>query len=153
MPLSARIDVPMSQSRLPVWVHPCAVKYDRLWERLFEYLDEWASAREVPGGIEVTFEQSPGVPRTVEVGVTSADWGDYMSTVYGTGDPRATPLNKKLLAMPDEMSYLVYDTYDWEPSGTQGLPKADFGPGQGEWGVTDDDGNTIDRFADFVERE
>ena len=129
------------------------MKYDRLWQRLVEYLNEWASAREVPGGIEVTFEQSPGVPRTVEVVVTSADWDDYISTVYGTGDPRATPLSKKLLAMPDETFYLVYDTYDWEPSRTRELPKADFNPGPGEWIVPDDDGNTIDRFADFDERE
>lgn len=129
------------------------MKYDRLWERLIQYIDEWASAREVPGGIEVTFEQSPGVPRTIEVVVTSADWDDYISTVYGEGDPRATPLKKKVLAMPDKTSYLVYDTYDWEPSGTRELPEDDFNPGPGEWVVTDDDGNVIDRFADFDERE
>jgi hypothetical protein len=129
------------------------VKYDRLWERLIEYIDEWASAREVPGGIEVTFEQSPGVPRTVEVVVTSADWDDYISTVYGTGDPCATTLKKKVVAMPDEASYLVYDTYDWEPSRTRELPEDDFNPGPGEWVVTDDDGTVIDRFADFDERE
>jgi hypothetical protein len=42
-----------------------AVKYDRLWERLIEYVNEWGSAREVPGGFEVTFEQQSGVTRTV----------------------------------------------------------------------------------------
>jgi hypothetical protein len=49
------------------------VEYDRLWERLIEYINECATAREVPGGIEVTFEQSPSVSRTVEVVVTLAD--------------------------------------------------------------------------------
>ncbi|WGY04652.1 LuxR C-terminal-related transcriptional regulator [Nocardioides sp. QY071] len=43
------------------------MKFDRLWERLFEYVNEWASAREVPGGIEVTFRTAQGVTRTVEV--------------------------------------------------------------------------------------
>ena len=142
------------QHRAHAWVHPCAVKYDRLWERLIEYINEWASAREVPGGIEVTLEQPPGVPRTVEVVVTPADWDDYISIVYGTGDPRATTLQNEVLAMPAGVSYLVYDTYDWVPSGTRELPDEDhLNPGPGEWVVTDDDGNVIDRFADFGDRE
>lgn len=129
-----------------------AVKYDRLWERLIEYLNEWASAREVPGGIEVTFEQSPGVTRNVEVVVTSADWAAYVSIIYGTGDPGATTLKREVLAMPDGAQYLVYDTYEWVPSETRELPEDDFDPGPGEWVVTDDDGNVIERFADFDEQ-
>jgi hypothetical protein len=129
------------------------VKYDRLWERLLEYLNEWASAREVPGGIEVTYEQSPGVTRTVEVVVSSADWDGYVSTIYGTGDPRATTLRRDLLATPDGVPFLVYDNYGWEPSETRELPEDDFDPGPGEWVVTDDDGRVIDRFADFDDRQ
>jgi hypothetical protein len=102
------------------------VKYDRLWERLIECINEWASAREVPGGIEVTFEQSPGGTRTVKVLVTLADWDDYVSTIYGTGDPRATTLKKKVLTMPNGAHYLVYDTYDWVPSERRELPEDDF---------------------------
>lgn len=130
-------------------VHPCAVKYDRLWERLIEYINEWASAREVPGGIEVTLENLPGVPRIVEVMLTSADWDDYVSTIHGTDDPAATTLKEKLLAAPHGAQYLVYDNYDWEPSETRELVKDDFDPGRGEWVVTDDVGNVIDRFASF----
>src|SRR4051794_6745279 len=59
-------------------VHPGAVKYDHAWERLLEYLDEWATAREVPGGIEVAFDPSPGVTRVVEIVVAPADWDDYL---------------------------------------------------------------------------
>jgi hypothetical protein len=129
------------------------VKYDRLWERLIEYINEWASAREVPGGIEVTFERSAGVPRTVEVVVTLADWDDYVSIIYGTGDPRATTLKEKVLATPVGAPYLVYDTYDWVPSETRELPKDDFDPGPGEWVVMDPDGSVIDRFADWDERD
>jgi hypothetical protein len=128
------------------------VKYDRLWQRLVEYINEWASAREVPGGIEITFEPSPGVSRTVEEVVTPAEWDDYICTVYGTGDPRATPLKKHLVEMPDGAFYMVYGRYDWEPSATRELPEDDFNPGPG-WVVTDDDGNVIDRFAHFDERE
>jgi hypothetical protein len=132
------------------------MKYDRLWERLIEYVDEWASAREVPGGIEVTFEHPPGVTRTVEVVLTPADWDGYISTIFGTGDPRATPLREQVLATPAEVRYLVYDSriYDWEPSPTRELPpedEVDHGPG--EWVVMDDDGNVVDRFRDFLERE
>ena len=53
-------------------VHASAMKYDRLWERLIEYVNEWADACEVPGGIEVTFETAAGATRTVEV-VVAAD--------------------------------------------------------------------------------
>ena len=129
-----------------------AVKCDRLWERLIEYISEWASPREVSGGIEVTIEHSLGVTRTVEVVVTGAEWDDYISTLYGTGDPRATPLKSKVLATPEGVPYLVYDNYDWEPSETRELPEDDFDPGPGEWVVTDDNGNVIDRFADFDEQ-
>jgi hypothetical protein len=127
------------------------VTYDRPWDRLIEYLNEWASSRELPGGIEVTFTQSDGAVRTVEVVVTSDEWDDYVSTIYGTDDPRATTLRGSLLAMPDQVPYLVYDTYDWLPSPTRELPEDDFDPGPGEWVVTDSDG-TVHRFADFEEQ-
>lgn len=125
--------------------------YERFWERLIEYINEWASAREVPGGVEVTFEQSPGVTRTVEVVVTAADRDDYVSTICGTGDPRATPLKEKVLATRDGAQYLVYDAHDWEPSETRELPEDDFNfnSGPGEWMVEDAGGNVVDRFADY----
>jgi hypothetical protein len=129
------------------------VTYDRLWERLIEYINEWAKAREVPGGIEVTFEQSPGVTRIVEVVVASADWENYVGTIYGTDDPRATTLQEEVLATPDGAHYLVYDTYDWVPSETRELPEDDFDPGPSEWVLMDDDGNVIERFVDFDERD
>ncbi|WP_435743312.1 hypothetical protein [Nocardioides sp. SYSU DS0663] len=126
---------------------------ERLWERLVEYLDGWASAREVPGGIEVTFEQSRGVTWTVEVVVTSTEWDDYIGTIHGTGDPAATPLGGKILATADGARYLVYDrdAYDWEHSGTGELPEDDIDPGRGEWVVKDPDGSVIDRFASTEE--
>ena len=62
--------------------------YRRVWARVLEYIDQWASAREIPGGIEITLEQSPGVPRTVEVVVTPDDWDTYLGVIWGTRDPR-----------------------------------------------------------------
>ena len=32
--------------------------YDHLWERLIEYINDWAIAREVPDGIEIAFVDS-----------------------------------------------------------------------------------------------
>lgn len=129
------------------------MRYDRLWERLFEYINEWASAREVPDGIEVTFHQLTGAIRTIEVVLTLTDWDDYISTSYGTGDPSATTLKEKILETPDGAHYLVYDMYDWWPSQTRELPEDDFDPGPGQWVVTDDDGNVIDRFANHDQRD
>ena len=116
---------------------------------MLDYINEWASGREVGDGIEVTFEQSPGVLRTVEVVVTPDDWDTYLSVIWGTGDPRVTPFKDAVLATPAEMRYLVYDTYDWWPSHTREPPEDDFPPGPGEWAVTDREGKVIDRFADW----
>lgn len=81
---------------------PCFCREVRpAWARLIEYLNEWATAREVPGGIKVTFEVVPGVTRTVEVVMTVAEWDGYISTIYGTVDPRATPLKSNVLATPE----------------------------------------------------
>ncbi|QIK66730.1 GrpB family protein [Nocardioides sp. HDW12B] len=134
-----------------------AGKYDRLWERLLEYLDEWASVREVADGIEVTFEQPPGVTRTVEVVVTESEWDDYITTIFGTGDPRATVLRRRLLAMPPDATFLVYDgTYEWEQSATRELPADDARPDPepgGSWVVTDADGRIAGRSTDIVDEE
>lgn len=62
--------------------------------------------------------------------MTSAAWDDYISTIYGTDDPRATTLKKKILATPESAHYLVYDNYDWESSATRELPEDDFDLGQ-----------------------
>ena len=121
--------------------------YERAWERLLEYLDELGSAREVSAGIEVIFAQSPGRTRTVEVVMSPRDWDEYISIMYGDGDPAGTMIRQKLLAVPDGVPYLVYDhTYDWTPSETRELPADDFDPAsQGVWVVNDDAGDVVDR--------
>ncbi len=87
--------------------------YERIWERLIEHLDELGSAREIPGGIEVTVEQSPGHSRTIELVVEPEDWGNFLMIMYGDGDPAPTRIKDMVLAVPEGVRYLVYDdTYD-----------------------------------------
>ncbi len=133
--------------------HPAGVTYDRMWERLLGYLAEWATAREVPRGIEVTLTRV-GVERTVVVVVSPADWDDYVSTIFGSGDPEVTPIRSEIEALPDEHRFLVYDTYDWVPSATAELPDppAPHRTAGGEWITTGGDG-TVHRFADWTEPE
>jgi hypothetical protein len=128
------------------------VGYDHGWDRLVDYIDDWASAREVPGGIEITLARSSGATRTIEVVMTPDEWDDYTSTIYGTDDPGRTTLKEIVLAMPEGAPYLVYDSYDWTPSGTRDLREDDLSPGPGAWIVQDDRGAVIDRFADFDDR-
>jgi len=131
--------------------------YERMWERLVEHLDELGSAREVPGGIEVTIEHPSGRSRIVEVVLSPEDWDDYLSIMYGDGDPAATNIKDRVLGTPDGVRFLVYDgTYDWAPSETRELPledAEDLEPGPGHWVVLDDDGNVRGRFADWDESD
>jgi hypothetical protein len=120
------------------------------WQRLIAYLNEWANAREVPGGIEITFIGSAGRSRTVEVVMTPEDWDDFIGTMYGGDDPRPSPIQETVLGAPDGVPYLVYDgTYGWAASETRELPVVDLDLGPGGWFVTDKDGQVVSRFADM----
>ena len=85
--------------------------YDRTWERLLDYLNEWATAREVPRGVEVTFEQSPGLRRTVEIVMTPADWKHYLGIVNGSDDPATSAIQGRLMEVPDLRSDLRQMSY------------------------------------------
>ncbi len=124
--------------------------YERVWERLIGHLDELGSAREVPGGIEVTIAHSPGHTRTVGVVMSPQDWDTFISTMYGDGDPANTAIKEKVLAVPAGTPYLVYDdTYDWTPSETRTLPADDWHPrAQGQWVVKNGGGKVLDRSGD-----
>lgn len=110
------------------------VKYDRLWPRLIDYLNEWAAAREVPGGIVVTFEDGEGRSRTVEVVMSPDDWDEFISIMYGDGDPSKTHIKDVLTTVSEGVPFLVYNnTYDWTASSTRDLPTSDIDLGPGEW--------------------
>jgi hypothetical protein len=126
------------------------VNYDRLWPRLIDYLNEWATAREVPGGIVVTFEDEEGRSRTVEVVTSPKDWDEFVSTIYGDGDPSKTHIKAVVTSAPVGVPFLVYNNaYDWTASSTRDVPEPDFDLGPGEWLATDREGKVVSRFADF----
>ena len=117
-----------------------------------EYLNEWSSAQEVPGGIEVTMEKPTGAIRTIQIVLTPEGWDEYVRKIYADCDPSDTHLQASVLAMPDDQQSLVYDTYDWVPSATPTLPVDTFEPEPGgEWVAFDRDGNVTSRFANWAE--
>lgn len=125
------------------------------WEGLLDHLSTWGSAREVAGGVEVTFEQPTGEPRTVEVVVTPADWSEYAGSIWGVDDPAATDIRHRITALPPDHAFLVYEHGDWVPSQTRDLPPdpdddVEPEPG-GDWVVLDAQGNVVSRYADWIE--
>lgn len=85
------------------------------WERLLGYINEWASAREVREASKLSLSNLRVVIRIVEVLVSPADWDDYITTIYGTGEPRDTPLQQKRFCntqsgSPSGLRHLRLDT-------------------------------------------
>jgi hypothetical protein len=98
--------------------------YERLWERLLEFLSSWASAEEVAADrIRVTFERSDDQPRVVTIVMTPDDWDSIASTAHGSFDSAADEVRRWVLAIPDGHPYLVYNNqYELQPSVTETLP-------------------------------
>jgi hypothetical protein len=125
------------------------------WERLLESLNTWAEAREVRGGIEVTFSASSGARRTVEIVMTSNDWEEVAVVI---GRETARSVREKVLALEESQPFLVCDSgVELLPSSTRELlldPLDESNPGPGgQWVVTDDTGNIVSRFADGNDEE
>ena len=90
------------------------------WNRLLESLSSWADAREVTGGIAVTFRRPSGGHRTVELVLTPDEWDSLVSLV-GRDTPRS--VRDRMLALPEDQPFLVCDTgVDLVPSATRELP-------------------------------
>lgn len=90
------------------------------WNRLLESLSSWADAREVSGGIVVTFRRPTGGHRTVELVLTPDEWDSLVSLV-GRDTPRS--VRERILALPEEQPFLVCDRgVDLVPSATGELP-------------------------------
>ncbi|WP_436699936.1 hypothetical protein [Nocardioides sp. BYT-33-1] len=116
----------------------------QLWDRLIAYLAELSEVDETHLGLKIVVKGgSEGPSATVEIVMTPEEWDDYMSTVYGTGDPSVTPIRDQVLAALGRHSYLIYDTYDWVTGDGPELP-ADDDPDLrgGRWFVVDRDGRT-----------
>src|SRR4051812_17122234 len=94
MPLSARTDMPttVKARKGPTSErvgHAVRVKYERLWERLIESLDDWTSATEARSGqIEVALPHS-GIPaRRPLIVITPDEWDDMVTVMWRTALPQ-----------------------------------------------------------------
>jgi hypothetical protein len=124
------------------------MNYVPAWDRLLASLKTWASPREVPGGIEVSYVDESGTSRTVQIVMSPNDW-DELAEVIGIESPDR--LRRRLLALPASTPYLVCDSgVELIASATKDLPPDDFTPEPGgQWVVTDREGNVISRLADW----
>ncbi|MGH1564553.1 hypothetical protein [Mumia sp. DW29H23] len=135
------------------------MNYDRLWERLLEYLNTWGTAVEAtPGRIEMSYEDADGVARRVEIVMRPDEWEDYAGTMWGDFDDAANAVRRMIVEAPADMPFRVYGTYELVPSATAELPvdpedlemeelARQHPEGFGRWVVTDDAGNVVDEFG------
>lgn len=131
------------------------MSYERLWERLLDFLNGWASAREAgPGRIEVTVGPTER-PRTVTLVMTREQWDDLVTIPFGDFALAAGELRRRVLRLRGDQGYLVYRTYELVPSTTPVLPEdpdelrlqelARRHPeGFGRWVALDEAGDVVD---------
>ena len=119
----------------------------QVWEWLIAYLSEFAEVRETARGLEVEVrDREVGATPKVEIVVTRDDWDDYVSTIFGTGDPSVTPIKGCVLAAAaSDSRSLIYDgSYDWVAGGEPAVP-ADVNPDVegARWFVVDKEGREV----------
>jgi hypothetical protein len=132
------------------------MSYERLWERLIEFLNDWGSAEEVePGRIEVTLTYPDASARTVEILMTRRQWDDMVTIPFGDFDAAAQEVHATVQRMQEHERFLVYEQYDLIPSATPNLPvdaetarlnelARQHPEGIGRWVAMDRDGNVVD---------
>lgn len=133
--------------------------YERLWERLLEFLNTWTTATEVaPGRIRVVLEERPGPTRVVDILMTRDDWDDMVTIPWGEFHAAAQQVREALVGLQPDERFLVYCQYELVRSVTEDLPvDPDFEPlqqlarqhpdGFGKWVARDRDGNVRDQFG------
>jgi hypothetical protein len=132
-------------------------RYDRLWERLLEFLEEWSTTRVVgPGRLEVTVNRPETPVRTVEVLLTEDQWGEMVGVAWGGFGPELRQhVRDTVLRVRPPDRFLVYEDYDLVPSATPDLPPdpeeermaqllREHPEGFGRWVALDRDGNVVD---------
>ena len=134
-------------------VHAVRVKYERLWERLIESLDDWTSATEARSGqIEVALPHS-GIPaRRVLIVITPDEWAEMVTVMWGDFDSALQDVKRTLLTLQPDEPFAVYADYRLEPSAEPTLREPRLPPpGTGEWVVLDGEGEVVSRYADWLE--
>ncbi len=97
--------------------------YERLWERLLEFLDGWSEATETaPGRLRLAFEDSEGSTRVVEILMSREEWDHLVTIPWGDFDLAAQEVRNAVLGLPDDKRFLVYESYELVPSATPDLP-------------------------------
>ncbi|WP_185996081.1 hypothetical protein [Nocardioides campestrisoli] len=132
--------------------------YDRLWERLVEFLNDWGTATATePGRITLTFAHPDDSTRTVEIVMTREEWDDMVSIPFGEFGAAVRAVREAALSMEEDEHFLVYEQYALVASSTPDLPvdpeeahlaelTRQHPEGFGRWVVLDDEGNVIDEF-------
>lgn len=99
------------------------MRYERLWARLIEALDEWTSARQVaPGRIEVALPGAGTELRRVQIVMTPDQWEDMAGVAFGGFEHAIVSVKESLNQLEDAYEFLVYSTYDLVPSVAPELP-------------------------------
>jgi hypothetical protein len=133
------------------------MSYERLWERLTEFLNGWAVAAEVaPGRIEVTWSNPDGTVRVVDILMTPGEWDEMVTIPWGDFDSAAQAVRTAILALRHHERFLVYGQYELVPSASPDLPVdreglrlaelAKHPEGFGRWVVTDPTGKQQNMF-------
>jgi len=139
--------------------HARQVSYERLWERLMDFLNGWSTATEIePGRLRVAVDNADGSTRVVEVLMTREQWDDMVATAWGDYPSAAQEVRKAVIGLPRHQRFLIYGDYELVPSATPNLPADPEGArlderarehpeGVGRWVVTDRDGHVRDEFS------
>jgi hypothetical protein len=134
------------------------MSYERLWERLLEFLNGWTVAAEVgPGRIEVTLQNADGSAKVVEILMAPGQWDEMVTIPWGDFDAAAQEVRRSVLMVKHHERFLVYAQYELVPSATPDLPvdtdqarllelARQRPEGLGRWVVTDRTGKVLDEF-------
>lgn len=134
------------------------MSYERLWERLLESLNEWATAVEVePGRVQVALATSDGSTMDVEILMTHQEWDNMVTIPWGDFDLAVKDVRKSLLGLRNDQRFLIFGDYELVPSETRTLPvdpdearlhelARQHPAGFGRWVAFDDSGNVGDEF-------
>lgn len=99
------------------------MKYERLWERLLDFLNGWSTASEVESGqMAVTVAKPDGSTIVVRIVMTPNEWDEMVSIAFGDFDLAAQEVRESILRLGSEGRFLVYDSYELVPSASEDLP-------------------------------
>jgi hypothetical protein len=89
------------------------MRYDGLWDRLLEALDQVATVRSVgDSSIELEVPNRDGAPRHVEIKMSPLQWDHMVTIPWGGFDAAAQHVQDLVRGLHGEEAYLIYSDYD-----------------------------------------